>query len=103
MSKRNKKKAKKAKAKQPRSLSQVSIEDANKKKRMVDFAAVAWLKRIGSKMLLSVIGMFIYRSDEVDKWPITRALRAQSDDTSTRSAPEKIMCLKTPSVSLVTV
>jgi hypothetical protein len=53
------------------SLSQVSVEDANKKKRMVDFAAVAWLKHIGSKMLLSVIGTFIYRSEEVDKWPMT--------------------------------
>jgi hypothetical protein len=44
----------------------VSVEDANKKKRMVDFAAVAWLKRICSKMLLSVNGTFIYRNEEVD-------------------------------------
>jgi hypothetical protein len=52
----------------------VSVEDANKKKRMVDFAAVAWLKRIGSKMLLSVIGTYIYRYEEVDERPMTRAL-----------------------------
>jgi hypothetical protein len=61
-------------SKKNRSLSQVSVEDANKKKRMVDFAAVAWLKRIGSKMLLSVIGTYIYRYEEVDERPMTRAL-----------------------------
>jgi hypothetical protein len=49
---------------------------------MVDFAAVAWLKRICSKMSLSVNGTFIYRNEEVDKRTMTRALRARSDDAS---------------------
>jgi hypothetical protein len=63
--------------KQGLSLSQVSVEDANKKKKLVDSAAIAWMKRSGSEMMLSVIGTFIYRLEEVDKRTMTRALRAR--------------------------
>jgi hypothetical protein len=40
----------------------VSIKDANKKKKLETF---------GSKVMLSVIGTFIYRDGGVDKWPMT--------------------------------
>jgi hypothetical protein len=58
-------------------------EDANKKKKLVDSAAVARrMKRTGSEMMLSVIGKFVSRLEEVDKRPMTQALRARSDDAS---------------------
>jgi hypothetical protein len=53
--------------KKNRSLSRASVEDASKKKKLVDFAVDAWLKRIGSKMTLASLASFIYRSEEVDK------------------------------------
>jgi hypothetical protein len=46
--------------KKTRSISQVTVEDTNKKKKLVDFAVVPGLKCIGSKMMLSIIGMFFY-------------------------------------------
>jgi hypothetical protein len=55
----------------------VSVEDANKKKKLMAFAGGAWLKRIGSKVMLSVIGTFIYGAEGVDKQKMTRALRAR--------------------------
>jgi hypothetical protein len=44
-----------------RSLSQVSVEDTNKKKKLVDFAVVPGLKRIGLKMVMvSIIGSHVF-------------------------------------------
>jgi hypothetical protein len=39
--------------------------------------APSWLKRIGSKVMLDLIGTFIYRDEGVDKQPMTQALRAR--------------------------
>jgi hypothetical protein len=59
----------------------------------VDFAVVPGLKCIGSKMMLSIIGMFFYWIEDVDKWPMMQTLWAWGDDASqspsTCSAPEK--------------
>ncbi len=79
--------------KKTRSISQVTVEDTNKKKKLVDFAVVPGLKCIGSKMMLSIIGMFFYWIEDVDKWPMMQTLWAWGDDASqspsTCSAPEK--------------
>jgi hypothetical protein len=63
--------------KKNRSLSQVSVKDANKEQETGDFRCGAWLKCIGSKVMLSIIGTFIYRDEGVDKWPMMQALQAR--------------------------